>query len=174
MIITKATDWQEARLFYHAVIDAMQGANYHPMWQKDIYPSSEEIQTAVKAGTMYLGMADGEIACAMVLNQSCNPEYEDTHWSMDLTHDEFMVIHMLCVHPRFSGQGYAKELVRFALETAKAEGMKAVRLDVLKGNLPAEKLYPSCGFQYVDTIKMFYEDTGWMSFELFEYDFEGE
>ena len=46
--------------------------------------------------------------------------------------------------------------------------MKAIRLDVLKGNAPAERLYTSLGFVYVDTLKLFYEDTGRVDFELYE------
>ena len=44
-----------------------------------------------------------------------------------------------------------------------------MRLDVLKGNLPAEKLYPGLGFEYIETRPMFYEDVGVMEFELYEY-----
>ena len=87
---------------------------------------------------------------------------------MPLDRSEFMVIHMLGVHSDFAGRGLAKEMVRFAIETAGAAGMKAIRLDVLKGNVPAERLYPAMGFSYVDTIKLFYEDTGRVDFELFE------
>ena len=47
--------------------------------------------------------------------------------------------------------------------------MKLMRLDILKCNLPAEKLYPACGFQCVDTVTMYYEDTGWTDFEMYEY-----
>ncbi len=47
--------------------------------------------------------------------------------------------------------------------------MKAIRLDVLKGNLPAEKLYSGLGFRYLHTLNMFYEDTGWTDYELYEY-----
>ena len=48
--------------------------------------------------------------------------------------------------------------------------MKAVRLDVLKGNVPAERLYKGMGFHYVSTVKLFYEDTGRVDFELYEYE----
>ena len=81
-----------------------------------------------------------------------------------------MVIHMLGVHGDFAGRGLAKEMVRFALELAKAAGMKAVRLDVLKGNVPAEKLYEGEGFKLVDTAKLFYEDTGRVDFKMYEYE----
>ncbi len=47
--------------------------------------------------------------------------------------------------------------------------MKAVRQDMLKGNVPAEKLYEGEGFTYVDTVKLFYEDTGRVDFKMYEY-----
>jgi len=40
---------------------------------------------------------------------------------------------------------------------------------VLKGNVPAERLYESSGFQYVDTLQLYYEDTGRVDFELYEF-----
>ena len=43
------------------------------------------------------------------------------------------------------------------------------RLDVLEGNLPAEKSYVKVGFEYVGTVPMFYEDTGWTNYKAFEY-----
>ena len=49
------------------------------------------------------------------------------------------------------------------------EGQKAIRLDVLKGIAPAEKLYSGLDFKYLHTLKMFYEDTGWTDYELYEY-----
>ena len=58
---------------------------------------------------------------------------------------------------------------RMAIAMAREKGIKTVRLDVLEGNLPAEKAYGKVGFQYVDTVRMFYEDTGWTNYKLYEY-----
>ena len=76
---------------------------------------------------------------------------------------------MLGVHRNFTQQGVGKAMVRFALTLAKQTGMQTVRLDVWKGNLPAEKLYEGSGFKCVATTPMYYEDTGWSDFELYEY-----
>ena len=170
MIISKASreEYESVRNFYHSMIDALEGTKYHPKWQKDIYPAPEDLRAAVEQGELYTGCVDGRIAAAMVLNEQCNPEYEDIVWTKSISRGEFMVIHMLGVHNDFAGRGLAKEMVKYAIETARAVGMKAIRLDVLKGNVPAEKLYPAMGFVYVDTIKLFYEDTGRVDFELFE------
>ena len=170
MVISKASrdEYESVRFFYHSMTDALEGTKYHPKWQKDIYPAPEDMRDAIDRGVLYIGRVGDRIAAAMVLNQQYNPEYEDIVWTKPFDRSEFMVIHMLGVHSDFAGKGLAKEMVRFAIETAGAAGMKAIRLDVLKGNVPAERLYPAMGFSYVDTIKLFYEDTGRVDFELFE------
>ena len=170
MVISKASrdEYESVRFFYHSMTDALEGTKYHPKWQKDIYPAPEDMRDAIDRGELYIGRVGERIAAAMVLNQQYNPEYEDIVWTKPFDRSEFMVIHMLGVHNDFAGRGLAKEMVRFAIETAGAAGMKAIRLDVLKGNVPAERLYPAMGFSYVDTIKLFYEDTGRVDFELFE------
>ena len=170
MYISKVTpeEYDSVRLFYHSMIDAMEGTTYHPKWQKDIYPAPEELRRAIDAGEMYVGRMNGRLAAAMALNQRCNPEYKDVAWPEPLEQAEFMVIHMLGVHRDFAGQGLGKEMVRFAISRARASKMKAIRLDVLKGNVPAEKLYSGLGFKYVDTVELFYEDTGRVDFELYE------
>ena len=162
-------EYDKIRFFYYSLIDALEGTKYHPMWQKDIYPAPEELRAVVEAGETYYLLADGRIAAAMAVNQKCNDEYKEVQWPTELSQNEFMVIHMLGVHGDFAGRGLAKEMVHFAIELAKTAGMKAVRLDVLKGNLPAEKLYEGIGFTHVDTVKLFYEDTGRVDFKMYEY-----
>lgn len=176
MDITKASpaEYEAVRQFYHSLIEALDGLPYHPMWQKDVYPAPEALQTALRDGELYTGRTEGRIAASMVVNQRCNPEYREAAWPEELSPSEFMVIHMLGVHHDFAGRGFAKEMVHYAIKQAEEAGMKAIRLDVLTGNVPAEKLYTGMGFSYVDTLKLFYEDTGRVEFRLFEYRIERE
>lgn len=46
---------------------------------------------------------------------------------------------------------------------------KGENYDKIDRPTPAERLYPGLGFSYVDTIQMYYEDTGWTEFLLYEY-----
>ncbi len=73
------------------------------------------------------------------------------------------------MHPDFSGQGIAAKMLEKVFSIAREQRQKAIRLDVLRGDVPAERLYTFMGFQYIDTVSMFYEDTGWTDFELYEY-----
>lgn len=170
MQIRKAekNEFDAVRAFYHSMIDAMAGTPFHPKWQKDIYPSKEDLKTAIDEQSMYIGMLGERIAAAMVFNHKCNEEYNEVPWPLVLTREEFAVIHMLGVHNDFAGQGYAKNMVRYAIALGREKGLKAIRLDVLKGNIPAEHLYESMGFQYIDTVRLFYEDTGRVEFKLYE------
>ena len=60
-------------------------------------------------------------------------------------------------------------MVQYAIDYAREHQQKAIRLDVLKGNLRAEKLYSGMGFRLLHTLPMVYEDTGWTDFQLYEY-----
>lgn len=165
---------QEAELtrvqaFYDSLIDAMQDAAFKPGWKKGIYPSPELLRTSLRDGTLYVGEEGGELVAAMVADHNYNESYRRIAWSVEASDEELLIVHALGVHPAFSGRGIAKEMVRRVLALAKEGGIKTVRLDVLCGNLPAEKAYTRMGFRYLDTIRMYYEDTGWTDFKAFEY-----
>ena len=109
------------------------------------------------------------IVGAMVLNHQFNDAYNAVVWPVKAEKTEAAGIHALAVRPSCRKKGYAKRLVQFAIDYAANQQQKVIRLDVLKGNRNAEKLYLSMGFKYVHTLPMYYEDTGWTDFDLYEY-----
>lgn len=155
--------------FYEAVIDGTAGQPYAPKWQKGIYPTRDDLARAVNSGEMYLAEADGKILGAMVMNSRGSQGYDSAPWTVAAEPEEVTVLHLLAVSPEAVRQGIGSELVRFALEQSRAAGKRAVRLDVLVGNLPADRLYRSLGFRFICRVNLFYEDTGWHEFDLFEY-----
>ena len=60
-------------------------------------------------------------------------------------------------------------MVEKAIDIAKRAGVKGLRLDVLKGNDTASRLYVRCGFKYVCSVQMYYENTGNAEFGIYEY-----
>lgn len=165
----KTEEFEEVVDFYHSVIDALQGAEYNLGWIKDVYPSRELLKGAVENGELYLGEIDGKTVSAMIVNSEFNDGYKDVKWETELGSNELLVIHALTSHPDHSGKGIATKMVQKAIELGKSAKAKAIRLDVLSGNYPAERLYRKLGFKYVDTVRMFYENTGLTDFLLFEY-----
>lgn len=155
--------------FYLTVIEEMQNAEYRPGWQKGVYPAEDYVLEAVEQGILYYGEEDGEVAAAMILNSSHADAYDSCRlWKVDAAPEEVLVIHTLAVSLHRQGKGIARKMVEFAIEKGRADGKKAIRLDVLKGNVPAERLYPGLGFEFIETVKIFYEDTGLENFHLFE------
>lgn len=162
-------DYIHVRDFYYSLIDEMADAAYKPGWEKDVYPTQEFLMESISRGELYIGELDGRIASCMVVNHAYNDGYKSVSWSVEAKDSELFVIHALGVHPLFSGKGIAKQMVQKVIEKAGRNGIKAIRLDVLEGNIPAEKAYTKLGFVYRGTIQMFYEDTGWTNFRLFEF-----
>ena len=162
-------EFTAVRAFYHSLIDAMQTAPHKPSWQKEIYPSDAYLQQSIAQGTLYIGLQDGEIAAAMILNHQCSDGYQTASWRVTARPEEVTIIHTLGVHARFSGRGFGKALMAYATRWARDRQQKAIRLDVEEGNLPAEKLYQSLGFQFTGTMSMHYPGLGDLSFHLYEY-----
>ncbi len=171
MIIAKATtdQIQEVREFYYAVIDGIGDSQDSVGWKKDIYPSLEFLRNSIQNGELFVGMKDDDIIGAMVMNHHFNEEYRKLQWPTQADDAEATIIHALAVHPTQKQKGYAKQLVQFAIDDARGKQQKVIRIDVMPRKRNAKKLYPGMGFQYVDTLRSFYEDVGWEDFELYEY-----
>ncbi len=168
------SDYERVRGFYHSMIDAMRNMTYKSGWEKDVYPSKEMLQEVIGNGELYMGILGEEIVAAMVVNHEYNESYDDFNWPTQAQKEEITMIHALGVHPKFASQGLGSAMVQFAIRLAKESGQKVMRLDVLTGNVPAEKLYPKHGFQMLGVISMFYEDTGWTEFKLYEKNIGGQ
>ena len=155
MQIVKADtkDYPAVREFYYALTDEMEQAEFTPGWIRDIYPTQEYLKDSIRKGELYIGRCGEEIAACMVVNHDYNEAYRQVKWS---------------VRRKFSGRGLAKQLVQEVIDMAENSGIRTIRLDVLKGNLPAEKVYLKMGFRYVDTLPMYYEDTGITDYKAFE------
>lgn len=162
-------DCPAVRDFYYALTDEMADAPYRPGWERDVYPAQAFLKSSIRQRELYLGYLDGALAACMVANQAYNEGYRSVAWGVEAADDELLVIHALGVRRTCSGRGLAKAMARRVLQMARAQGLKTVRLDVLGGNLPAERAYTAVGFRHVDTLRMFYEDTGWTDYKAFEY-----
>ncbi|MBQ6536254.1 MAG: GNAT family N-acetyltransferase [Firmicutes bacterium] len=163
-------EFPAVRAFYHRLIDLMRDAPYKPGWEKEVYPADGQLRQAIDGQQLYVGELAGETACAMIMDRQCNEGYSGAPWRAEAHPEQVSVIHALGVLPTTQGRGLGREMVRFAKDKAREEGRLVIRLDVLSGNLPAEKLYLGLGFYRVSTARMYYPDTGWTEFDLYEYD----
>ena len=164
-------DFSAVQEFYWAVIDEIHKNNVNNEnlgWERGVYPSDEFLRSSLAKGELYT-LKEGEILYAcVILNSECNEGYAGCPWSLSCAKEEILIPHALAVAPEMQGKGIGKIVVKNILETARAEQKKAVRLDVLATCSAAERLYTQCGFRFVAAKEMFYEDTGWTEYKMFE------
>ena len=96
--------------------------------------------------------------------------YREVAWTV--REEPIAVLHLFAVGGSFRGLGLGKEALRLLLDGERERGTRAVHLDVVRGNLPAEELYRRIGFRHVEDREIWYEDTGDLSVALYEYPLE--
>ncbi|MEN9846904.1 MAG: hypothetical protein RIS36_2051 [Pseudomonadota bacterium] len=81
----------------------------------------------------------------------------------------YLIAHVVCdeahivslgLAPEWRGKGGGRFLLSDYLRTCAVERVVSVTLDVRASNLPARKLYESCGFSVVGLRKNYYSDNG--------------
>ncbi|MBR0136860.1 MAG: GNAT family N-acetyltransferase [Erysipelotrichaceae bacterium] len=172
MIERKANpdDFEALCRFYDEVIDQQKEDLYTPMWTKDVYPSSEDIAFHLENNHFLLLEEDGQIAAAAALSLQEDEMYSDFSWPSRIDSSQVAVIHLLAVNPSFRRRHLGKKILDYCLTEA-GKYRKAVHLDVMPGNLSAERLYLSAGFVFAAEKTVCYPDTGTVTVRLFEYVF---
>ena len=165
----KTEEFTRVRDFYWRLIDRMEGGPFDPGWRRGVYPSDAELRNALGRGELWLLEDGADIAAAVIVNNDYNPGYEGLPWAVEAPPERVYVLHVLGVEPDRQGRGVARRVVEECLALARSRGAACVRLDVLGGNEPAERLYKLAGFRFVAAKEMFYEDTGWTEFRMFEF-----
>jgi ribosomal protein S18 acetylase RimI-like enzyme len=145
----RSGDLPELLALYRAAIARMDEQNI-PQWD-EIYPSAEVLQADVSSGQMQVGHLNGKIAVAFLLEECSEEDYEDADWRY--RDSRFIVLHRLCVHPAFQGQGVARRTMDFLEQAVLDRGLSAIRLDAFSLNPTALKLYESRGYEKAGEIQ---------------------
>lgn len=171
MIIRRAAvqELDAVHKFYDDLIDEMINWEYPSGWTKGIYPSRRHIEGWLNAQTLWVADDGGEIIGAMIADHCGFDSYENADWAFDATPEEVLIVHALGVKPSLQKKGIGGMLVEKLKDIARDEGLKAVRLDVVFGNPPADRLYMRHGFKYTGEVKMWYPELGWSHFNTYEF-----
>lgn len=169
IIPAEAGQIEEIMSFYQVMSGVLGEKSFMPDGDKGGFPSREMVEKALREKTLFTGIEDGRLAAAYILNHDCDAAYQTVSWNVEAAADEAVILHALRVLPEYSGRGYFRRLVEHAIQTAKKDGQKAIRLDCIVGNDIPIRVYQSYGFQYVDTREITYANIGIpMPFQLFE------
>ena len=153
-------DFRELRQFYDRMCEVLGEKDFLPEGDKGGFPSDEMVKNAIAEKDQFIGIEDGQIVAAYIMNHDCDEAYHTVQWLTDAQDKEMVVLHALRVLPEYGGRGYSKQLVQHAIDTARERGLKSIRLDCIEGNEIPQKMYMSFGFAYVDTVEITYVDIG--------------
>ena len=156
--------------FYDKVVEYLLSHTNYPKWTKE-YPSESWVWTMSQDESQYICVEDGNVIGAFVFNTDPQGSYYKVKWGKTIPEREYMILHTLAIDPELQGKGLGSEVVKFCLEEAKTRGYKAVRVDVVPGNLPAARLYEKNGFTYVGDADLDRGIDYIPVFQMYEYNF---
>ncbi len=136
-------------LFHKAIVH--MNAQGILQWD-ELYPTAKDLQTDIERREMYLLIVGDNIASTVVLNEFQQPEYLDGQWQE--TAGRPAVVHRLCVHPDFQGNGIATKTMELSHELLTKNGYSSVRLDAFSQNPSAMKLYARLGYRGAGTVML--------------------
>lgn len=139
--------------FYHKAIEYLETHINYPVWSSE-HPSDESIREAVRLREQYVCMEDGEIIGALLLSEDPDGDYDAGKWSRKLKKGEYLSVHVLAVSSDCYQSGVGSFMVDECISIARSRGYKAVRLDIVPTNTPAERLYKKKGFVYAGTVDL--------------------
>ena len=116
----------------------------------EIYPDEGILGEDIARGNMTIGTIDGRIAVTFMLDFCEDSDYESAAWRYK--EQDICVLHRLCVHPDFQGQGVARRTMDYLENEARARGIQTIRLDAFSQNPTALHLYESHGYQKAGEI----------------------
>ena len=151
----QAQDIPSLGRFYSDVVRDMDAKGVH-QWKLGEYPTERTAAEGIEEGSLYLTRREGRIAASIILNQNQDEGYKLLPWKDQS--GKCLVVHTLCVHPDFAGQGLGKRMMEFSISRAKELGMKSIRLDTMPQNGAANGLYRSMGFQYQGKVYFAYKE----------------
>lgn len=155
--------------FYDATVKFMNdnGVN-HPKWIYKIFPSTEYALKVARADELFICEDGDKICAAFVLSENPEGDYSKVTWSQNLAVGEFLVLHAFAVAPDCQRKGLGKKIIKYCLNFAAEKNYRALRLDIVPENFPAQKLYEACGFKFVGAADLGRTFSGIPRFCLYE------
>lgn len=147
-------DQEQVIGFYRKMCRQLEGKVYTPLWRFGIYPDEEMLRRFASNGDIWilLDSEDGQIRSSMVLTDD----------------GDSMGLHLFGILEEFQGTGLSDRMMGHLEKAAREAGKQKICLDVIPGNVPAEKLYLKSGFLPTGERTQKIEDGILLEFDLYE------
>ena len=154
---------------YNEIIDQTENIDVYARWKKGLHPTEKMIREYIEMNALYILKDNNNLIGAMAVTSDDDTQYQTIEWKVSAKENEVAVLHILGVHPSYQKKGIGDRLIDEALRIAKDTKKKALRLNALASNTPAQKLYVKKRFVYCGTLNLYAENTGYTDFLFYEY-----
>ena len=121
-------------------------------WQ-DGYPEPELIASDIEKQIGWV-FADGEaIAGYAVLLSGREPVYDALDGAWLTLGDRYLTIHRMAIDDGYRGTGLSRQMIAFAEEQARSQGLISVRADTHRGNLAMRGLMKNCCYALCGEVR---------------------
>jgi ribosomal protein S18 acetylase RimI-like enzyme len=101
------------------------------------------VDTEIAEGRLWKIIEDGQVACIYSV------AYADPVIWGENSHESAMYIHRIVTNPEFRGRGYVRTITDWAMDHARTNGLRFVRMDTWGDNQKLIDYYQSCGFTFL-------------------------
>ena len=145
----------DLELYFGKVEDAISIMREVAAWGRDqgyrVWPdewlTKEELITPdAQPENFCIGMLDGEIACAFIL------QWADSDYWTDAPKYEAAYLHKFCERRKFTGMGMTKLVTEAIQAECRKRGIRYLRLDTRLDEKVVRKIYLKFGYKIVDII----------------------
>lgn len=116
------------------------------LWPDEWLTPEELLTMDARPENFCIGLMDGEIACAFLL------QWKDSEYWPDAPAFEAAYLHKLCVRRTFAGMGMTRFVVDAVRTECRERGVRYIRLDTALDEQTIRKIYLKAGFKIVDII----------------------
>ncbi|TMM56101.1 GNAT family N-acetyltransferase [Maribacter algarum] len=124
-------------------------------YQKTIYPKNtwpsferELVETEIQEQRQFKMVVENQIACVWAIT------FADPQIWEERDKDPSIYIHRIATNPDFRGRQYVKEIVEWARGYAESNQKRFIRLDTCGNNQKLIKHYTSCGFDFLEIVRL--------------------
>jgi GNAT superfamily N-acetyltransferase len=126
-------------------------------------PDSERMQQSLDSGFIYLAKDNGVCKGMVTLNDLEPDDYKQVDFPSG--RKKPMYLQNMVVHPKWQGQGIAKQLIEFAQKLAREKGFDSIRMDVFKPSEDARQLCEKQSFKEVASFLAAYQKIPYICYE---------
>lgn len=126
------------------IIDEMHSYNNF-QWDEN-YPQAKDFIKDIEKGELYVSERENKIVGFICINRDEPKEYDGLNWSLT---DEALVIHRMGVDTDYRKAGIGSELVGFADNLARQNGVEYLKTDTNSLNTKAQALFQKSNYFFV-------------------------